>query len=150
MGVNLNFSDANYDVVFNETLVDCVDSNFDAYGKGACFDSIYDRDRFCREMHQKQQASCEAVKQCLLNRDYAELTNPCEESCTKTKHNKTLQSCRIQFEAVQRLSHICVPRSEPHDQHVDWRVLQTMDYVREMAGRCGWKPKPLPEIMKKK
>eukprot|EP00930_Biecheleria_cincta_P029486 TRINITY_DN20511_c0_g1_i1.p1 TRINITY_DN20511_c0_g1~~TRINITY_DN20511_c0_g1_i1.p1 ORF type:complete len:513 (+),score=77.36 TRINITY_DN20511_c0_g1_i1:29-1567(+) len=143
VGVSLASGDVNYDTVFNETLVDCVSKTLATNAQAFCFDSMYTRDPFCRKLYQDKQASCEAVKNCLLGHDHVAPTNPCEVACTGADQAETLSNCRIQFEAAQELSSVCVPRGEPHDQQVDWRVLQTMKYVKKMAGQCGWVEQPL-------
>eukprot|EP00930_Biecheleria_cincta_P028859 TRINITY_DN2009_c0_g1_i1.p1 TRINITY_DN2009_c0_g1~~TRINITY_DN2009_c0_g1_i1.p1 ORF type:complete len:999 (+),score=138.72 TRINITY_DN2009_c0_g1_i1:69-3065(+) len=139
LGIAIHSGDANYDTVFNETMFDCLEAERNTSGQAFCFDAIMARDKFCRGVLKSERASCEAVKQCLLGYNFSEPTNPCEEFCKGKQDEAILENCRVQFEAAQHLSRICVPRYEPHDQHVDWRVLQTMKYVMKMASRCGWK-----------
>ena len=143
-GVQLKSGNMNYDVVFNQTLFDCVeraeslgDPGAVGSAKGNCFNDIYSRDAGCRELAKDLiKGTCVGLQACLLNQPYAPIPDPCMASCA-TADPRLLHSCKVQFSALRLLSRTCVPKWIIHDQQTDWRLYQVRDAINGIAKKCG-------------
>lgn len=142
-GVALNSGNMNYDVVFNQTLFDCVKNtqtlppaNQQA-AKGQCFDNLYRKDPQCRELAKDLvKGTCVGLQACLLNQPYGPIPDPCAMSCAQADP-RLFHSCQVQFSALRLLSRTCVPKWIIHDQQTDWRLYQVRDAINGIARRCG-------------
>ncbi|CAK9102619.1 Copia protein [Durusdinium trenchii] len=82
--VKLDSGDEVYDVLFNQTLFECIEPvKADAVARGRCYDEIFARQNKCLDLRKEDPpASCHRTVQCLKGKKEEKGLNPCDWLCT--------------------------------------------------------------------
>eukprot|EP00435_Cladocopium_sp_Y103_P069214 s80_g32.t3 len=88
--VNVNSGDKVFDVLFNQTLYDCIEPvKHIAEQRGRCYDNIFARQEECHALRKEEPpASCKRTVQCLQGKEDEKPINPCEWLCTGGNSNQ--------------------------------------------------------------
>lgn len=132
--VNVNSGDKVFDVLFNQTLYDCIEPvKHIADKRGRCYDTIFARQHKCYALRKEEPpASCKRTVKCLQGKKDEKPINPCEWLCTGGNRNQAWvkERCDKAAHDAMRWSGKCL------DHGYEQRSFEAMEDVNVLSQRC--------------
>lgn len=133
-GVELKSGDNVLDIVFNETLAECLEpvKNMPAK-RGGCFDALYSRMYSCRDLRLKDSppATCDRLRRCLKG-EFHSLVDPCSWFC----RGGSLDQMALKVDCLNALKQANEWGAKCNEKGYQQKEFEYLEKVNDLSHEC--------------